>query len=459
MFTDRMAFGVWLNDMRTEPLPFSEWPPAVLDDITVDSLVRMLDLNAAFGYNKLDIFGLFTTWGWPVEIRSAVDRERAKRVRRILKAAKQRDIDVVYGLGIYSWGFDEIIRHDPEVRGPNEHAMCASSEASWEWQKKVTDFVLEWGVDGLHLESADLGRCSCDKCMERWPDEFEYHHHLTSITADYVRQVSPETSLCPTLISWMDWNQKLNEKQKNLLVDLSTRVDCIYDQGHHSCYLEESERAAFIGRLESLWGTSGGLWVYPPFRYTRQAWFLPYTQRTGDHIRSLYADGGRGVMYYQGPPNNPGVEVNIAFGGRIMLHPEESVDDALAQVLEDLYEPRTPKALAQLVDVFQGAEEAYFGNLDFDDERKYLKGVKTFPGPGELYVSFPGPGASGPPAYLLEPYLTAEGRAAYTEGIEASLRKALDIQDDLKNQKRMRCLLHTMINAVTSVKTTALKDA
>ncbi len=81
-FTHRMAFGCWINDMRTEPLPFSGWPPPVLDDVTVDSIIRMLDLNAQFGYNKLDIYGLFTTWGWPVDIPSAVDPERAKRVKK-----------------------------------------------------------------------------------------------------------------------------------------------------------------------------------------------------------------------------------------------------------------------------------------------------------------------------------------------------------------------------------------
>ncbi|NTW10275.1 MAG: hypothetical protein HGA26_02825, partial [Chlorobiaceae bacterium] len=48
----------------------------------------------------------------------------------------------------------------------------------------------------------------------------------------------------------------------------------------------------------------------------RQRWFLPYSRRTGLHLEDLHAQGGRAVEYYMGPADNPGVEVNIAFGGR-----------------------------------------------------------------------------------------------------------------------------------------------
>ena len=69
--TDRMAFGAWINDVRTEPLPFGSWPPVILDDIAEQSIIQTMDLQAQSGYNMFDMFGLFAAWGWPVDIVSA----------------------------------------------------------------------------------------------------------------------------------------------------------------------------------------------------------------------------------------------------------------------------------------------------------------------------------------------------------------------------------------------------
>ena len=97
--SDRMAFGAWINDVRTEPHPFDSWPPVILDDTAERSILATMDLQAGSGYN---IFGLFAAWGWPVDIVSAMDKDRDARVPRILKAAHDRGIKVVYGLGVYS---------------------------------------------------------------------------------------------------------------------------------------------------------------------------------------------------------------------------------------------------------------------------------------------------------------------------------------------------------------------
>ncbi len=251
----------------------------------------------------------------------------------------------------------------------------------------------------------------------------------------------------------MDWNLKLNDRNKELLVALSDKVDCIYDQGHHSCYLKESERQEFISRLHCDWGTSGGVWVYPPFRYHRLNWFLPYAQGTGRHIRSLFEDGGRGVMYYQGPVNNPGAEANIAFGGEIMSNPSQSVEDALSRVLEELYKPKTPEALDKLVKVFVKAEDAYFGNMDYDEDGVHLKTLKAFPGPGELHISFPVAGASGPPAYIFEPNLTLDGRAAYQQGLQECLKEVLDLEGTLEAEAKRKDLETALLNTLTIVRT------
>ena len=455
-FADRMGFGAWINDVRTEPLPFDSWPPVLLDDVAEKSIIATLELQALSGYNMFDMFGLFAAHGWPVDIVSAVDEDRDRRVRRILAAARARGIKIVYGLGVYSWGFDKIIEHDPAVKGPNAHAMCGSSEASWQWQKKVIDFIMRYDFDGYHLEASDLGRCTCAECMKRWPVQATYYNTITARAADYIRSQAPGKYIAAITISWADWNQGFTEEDKNGLVELSKKVDSILDQGHHGTYVKAPDRKAFIQRLACKFGTSGGIWVYPPFRCHRLRWFLPYTRRTGTHIKELYADGGRTVLYYQGPVNNPGVEVNIAFGGRVMSDVSRNVEEVLSEVLEDRYKPRTPAALKKLVEVFQVAEDAYFANMDYDADGVHLKGLQAYPGPGELHIGFGiglAAGVSAVPVHLLEPNLTDKGRALYAKGLETCLRTVCDIETKCADQERIgrlkECIFHALDDVIT----------
>ena len=168
-YLDRVAFNVWPNDVRLAPRPLENWPSAVFDDLTVDSIIRTMDVQAEAGYNVLDIAGFFATYSLPVDVRSAVDNERRTRIGKIVTAAHDRGMKVnLFPAGVYSWGFDEIIRQNPVLQGSNPHAMCASQEESFAWQKKMVDFALEFGIDGFHLESADQGRCSCEQCKKTW---------------------------------------------------------------------------------------------------------------------------------------------------------------------------------------------------------------------------------------------------------------------------------------------------
>ncbi len=457
-FVDRIAFGPWMNDTRMKPLPFSGWPPDAFDDVTVESILRVFDLNQAFGYNIYDIFGLFATYGWPEDFESAATPERAARVRTLIAAAHQRGIKIICGMGVYSWGFDEIIKKHPGVAGkdqqyPNEHVMCGSREESWEWQKKLVDFMMKWEIDGFHLEAADLGRCTCPECMAKWPANPDYFCEISARTARYIREKMPNAYILVTTISWADWNTGFNEHDRDSLVELSKSVDCIFDQGHHGCYVRPPERKPFIERLKCRFGTSGGLWVYPTYTWDRLQYFLPYPRQTGAHMKELWADGGRGVMYYQGPPNNPGVEINIAFGGQFMCNPGKSVEENLAAVLERLYKPKSPAALDKLVGIVRGAEDAYFNSMEWDEKHVYLKDLKLFPGPGELHLSRPITGLYGTPDYLLEPQLSLEGRKAYNAGLEAVLKDACAIGNQFGAQDKMDRLQTAMLNTLMMVRT------
>lgn len=132
-YVDRIAFDVWLNDVRLESSPLENWPSGVFDDVTVESILRALDVQAESGYNIVDLAGFFATYSLPVDIRSAVDPDRRRRIDRIVRAAHARGVKlIIFPSGVYSWGFDEIIRQNPVLKGSNRHAMCASREESFE---------------------------------------------------------------------------------------------------------------------------------------------------------------------------------------------------------------------------------------------------------------------------------------------------------------------------------------
>src|SRR5215471_9606708 len=86
----RLAFDVWINDVRSESMPLENWPCEVLDDKTVDGIVRALDVQSQAGYTAIDLAGLLSTYSYPVDIRSVADAGRIGRVNRILRAAHQR---------------------------------------------------------------------------------------------------------------------------------------------------------------------------------------------------------------------------------------------------------------------------------------------------------------------------------------------------------------------------------
>ena len=146
--------------------------------------------------------------------------------------------------------------------------------------------------------------------------------------------------------------------------------------------------------------------------------------------------------------------MNIAFGGRIMSDVTTNVEDVLAEVVEELYKPKTPEVLKKLVRVFQLAEDAYCGNMNYDADGVHLKGLTAYPGPGELHIGFGiglAAGASAVPVYLLEPNLSDKGRAAYAKGLETCLKSVYEIEGQCVDAGRARRLKECILNALDDV--------
>ena len=437
----RTAHGCWINDMRNDAMPHDDWPSVVFDEQTERDIIACLDLQQQAGFNEFDVFGLLVSHNWPLDIRSAVDENRRGRVNRILVAAHDRGIKVIYGLGVYSWGFDRIIERCPEVRGPNPHAMCGSKPESWRWMQAVVDYVLdEFDVDGLHLEASDLGRCTCPLCSTQ--GNVEYYSRLNGQTASYVRSRRPDKTLMVNMCGYLPPGRHVAEADWRYLVGMSRHLDYLIDAGHRGLFIPEPDRPRFIRELHCEYGTSGGVWVYPPQRSVRLRWFLPYTMRTWRHLRQLHADGGRATEYYMGPIRNPGVETNIAFGGRLLLNVTRSHEEVLGEVLETLYKPRRSAAKNGLVDAFRRAEEAYFGQWRMERIRET--------GPvGELHpIAFPPEHPQGLAVYLMDPYLDAASRMAYKRELSLIMRDISRIEDDIPDRGRIEriraCIRHTI---------------
>src|SRR5579862_7937627 len=124
-FRHRAYLG-WITDLDSRPDPNAPWPSMRLDAPLLEDYRRTFALMKRLGYNAIVIWGFYVSRSWPLDIKSAVSPQRAILVRRLLDAAHEQGIRVYTGLGVYSWGFEEIIRANPHLSRSNPNAMCAS---------------------------------------------------------------------------------------------------------------------------------------------------------------------------------------------------------------------------------------------------------------------------------------------------------------------------------------------
>ena len=141
---------------------------------------------------EISLWGFFTNKFWEPEVEKTIDRQRKDLVDRLLGMAHARNIKVLCGLGIYSWGFNKIIQENPGVGCPcNNQVMDITVDESWKWQKRVIDYITDhFDFDGMSLQSADLGRCNCGKASKY--SDMEYHALLNQKVVKYIRSKKPD---------------------------------------------------------------------------------------------------------------------------------------------------------------------------------------------------------------------------------------------------------------------------
>lgn len=466
-YRHRFAYGAWINDLRNEPLPLEGWPAPQLDDECIDSIIRSLDVQSEAGFSQLALWGLFSTYGYPPDIVSVLNKDRRRRLQRLFRAARERGMKIMFGMGVMTWGYDAIMAADESVRGvatgpdgklvPSVHAMCGANEKSWGYVNKILDFALsEFDFGGVHLESADQGWCACPECAGK-DGVVGYNVRLNIRCADYIKSKWPDKVVTSTDINWTP--SFFTREEMDHCVRLSSHIDCFMDQ---CVYLvNRKDRRDFIKRLQCPYALTGGINFYPSVRLDRHSYFLPYARTAATQIKREYEEGVRGALVYEGPINNPGTEVSVAVVGRMLCDVDRDVEATIAEVIKRYYKPRNERAHKKLVELFLKAEDAYFDQFEgrvqrfrerFNIDPKYVDGVEDldrFFMLDDLFATSPGPAE-----WLREPTLDAKGRQEYKKGLISILRDLPSIEgqfDDtgrIANIKRAIIITLTLINTI-----------
>ena len=424
--------GGWLRDLASEPTPQGVWPCIRWDDQLLADQIRFLDVQAELGIDYNLAWGFFVDRSWPVPLESVINEERAERLKAFVDAAHKRGIKVLSGVGVYSWGFDEVIKKVPGVSAGDRRCMCGSNDDAWDWQRRVLDFLMDpkWGLDGISMQSADQGRCQCPRCSRLSPAE--YHANLLIRCADYVRSQRPEWT-----IGQASWGLRVHEPGEYKHIQrISQAVDYM---------VEVRERSAEVGRRREIvegvscsFGSVGGVFVEPPQHWDRLRWFLPCGLGSARSLAGLWADGGRACEYFYRPFANPAEEVSWRVGARILSAPLTPPETALREAVERVY-GAIGQTLEQLADWFDRGEQAYFSRSDFTAGQGSLS--------LEPLIWQENPAAAGPPVYLRE-RMSPAARAGYAKELNGLKSVIEDLRRDIPNteavDKTITCIDGTL---------------
>ena len=404
-----------------------------LDAALLEDYRRTFELMKRLRYNAIVIWGFYVSRNWPVDITSAVTAERGTLVGRLIDAAHEQNIRVYTGLGVYSWGFQEIIRANPRLSRGNPNALCASQPESWEWMRRVIDFAMtRFPVDGVSLQSADQGRCPCEQCR-RWSDT-EYHAQLDIRVSEYIRAHWPGKTVAVS-----GWGMRFDDpKSLPALVELSRRIDYLIDVRDSTREHDASWRKTLIRELACSFGTLGGPQVEPPQHFARDRWFLPIVRRSSEHLAELYRDGGRACEYFFHILNNPGDEISFWVAGKALSEPQTDWHKHLSSSIEELYVTTSRSVVDGLSDIFTRAEDAYM---------RHLPSLRS----GTISIEPLDEDHAGPPIYITK-RLNTEQRRQYREelkSIATDLQKlSPSVPEKIRTNKISRCLE----NAITDLR-------
>ena len=416
-FQHRAYLG-WIRDLASETSPQDEWPSIKIDSSLLHDYDVTLKTMYEIGLNEIVIWGFFVSREWPVDIERTIDDIRKEQVMAIINKAHAYNIKVLSGVGIYNWGFDAIIRANPQLAcKDNPHAMCLYQPESWEWQKKVLDYIFALPIDGVNLQSADQGRCSCDESKNM--SDMAYHAVINQKVIQYIRGNYPGK-----IISIGGWGMNIKDEEDLLsLHSMTKNADYFTDvRDNNLSPYTTSFRMKMVNEIKPcLYGTTGTPNVEPPQHWRRDRWFLPTAKRAAEELQLLYQQGGSSVENYMHVLTNPGDEATIRLMAFIEQEPTANWVDSYKEILSKMFSPYNNAAADDLFELFINAEDNYFNNID---DYKAINIVRLEP-----LIS----DKAGEPIYILEK-MSKKNRRKYLEGSERLMQKAEGLKQKVKNK-------------------------
>lgn len=436
-FTHRTVSG-WISDFSSVPR-WEPWPSITLDQRLLADLAQAFNEAHTAGYDAVILWGLLCGRSWSSYLPDTVSAERKRLVQTVLAQARQSGLKVLMGMGLYSWGFDEIIAQHPELDGGSPSNMCSSRPEAWEWMRSVLDFVMnECDPDGLSLQSSDQGRCLCDACQELSP--LEYHANINDRVASYVSSRWPDK-----LIEISTWGMDLSNPDELPHVQrMAAHADILNDFNNSSGRRGRQNRRRLIQSLSCAFGTEGGWWVDPPPFWDRLRWFLPISVRNVPYLQELLEDGGDAVQRYILPLVNPGAEVGFLFDGMMLNDIRRDPLATLSEALEIVFEPSNSGARQALIEIWRGVEDAYLDNCREGSTPQTISLTSV-----HYSGTVPPVPLADRPEYLLR--LKPDALAKYRAALEAALSSARQIRPYLGNVAKAALLERTIGLALSDV--------
>ena len=424
-FIHRSYLG-WIRDVATEPSPIAQWPDIHIDAGLERDWEQTFQTLKELHINEVVIWGIFVAREWPVDVETAIDDSRRKQVLALIRKAHAHKLKVLVGMGVYSWGFEAIIRAHPELAQGNASALCLHVLQSWYWQKRVLDYVYTFPIDGISLQSADQGRCQCDTCLKL--TDAQYHAAVNQKVVQYLRQTHPNT-----LIGISGWGMDFSRPTDlPALVAMTRGVDYFVEVADGQTSITPAYRKQLIAAISPCaFGNTGTPNVEPPQHYARDRWFLPTARRAARNIQTLYRLGGRAIENYAHLLINPGDEASLRLIAALEQNPAADIDSAYRQVLVQQFKPNSKAAVDSLMALFTRAEDSYFQNRKRDQ-------------PGDIVRLEPlVSDHAGLPIYQTQD-MTAEGRLRYL----TDLRQLLPLAEKLREQVRQNDKLERILRGI-----------
>ena len=389
----------WLPHMGSRPFPnlFS----AELDQALIDDYRFYLPQVREAGFDYVSIAGLIAEGAHdqvPTDIERGFSQERDRQIRQIIDLIHGAGLKFVADLGVYSWGFKNIIGAHPEIRahryifrgitdypGRNNallldeydrlqekeieaepDLMNAAVEESWQWQERVVRFLLKnYNFDGFHLESADLGRCWCPEC--RKTETIMYHAKLNQRTTGLIKEIAPDK------IVGVHSGGLILEGLRDLpaLQQMVKGADYYIDASEYYMTVDATplnlQYIWFNDRPEVVKGVAPvavGQFIHQRDPgLDRLSWFTPAVQTIVGTIGKAYRDGCRAQEYYSlGAFRNPSKELNNYVAGYSLNHPQEGWKEVLSAVVDRLYRPRSGNVREDLAEFFRKGEISCLAN-------------------------------------------------------------------------------------------------